>query len=175
MTVATRHAATFATGPQNVPFSSAVGSASPWQYVDLFISSEFIEHIVSRTADRLRENGLKPTTADELNVFLWLRAYIGIVDMPRLKMYWQKDGLYGKKFVRERMSRDRFLELQRNCTFDLDRLEHIMRENCKRYWIPRQTVDLDEAIAPFRGKYRSQSIHSRETEADRAEVPDSHR
>jgi hypothetical protein len=79
---------------------------------------------------------------------------MGIVEMPRLKMYWEKDGMFGKAFVRRKMNRDRFLELQRSLSFDLDAIEQHILSCCRNYWTPAQRVDLDEAIAPFKGRYR---------------------
>lgn len=150
----TRHAAQFAWGAQNIPFLSARGADCPWLYVDLFISPQFINHLVSRTNERLDSLSAALTNPVEMSLFLWLRYYMGIVDMPRLKMYWEKDGMFGKKFVRRKISRDRFLEIQRSLSFDLDTLEQLILTSSRTYWNPTQRVDLDEAIAPFRGKYR---------------------
>lgn len=150
----TRHAAQFAWGAQNIPFPSARGADCPWLYVDLFISPHFINHLVSRTNERLDSISAALTDLEEMSLFLWLRYYMGIVDMPRLKMYWEKDGMFGKKFVRRKISRDRFLEIQRSLSFDLDTLEQLILMSCSTHWSPAQRVDLDEAIAPFRGRYR---------------------
>ena len=87
----TRHAAQFAWGAQNIPFPSARGADCPWLYVDLFISSQFISHLLSRTNERLDSMSAALTNPEEMSLFLWLRDYMGIADMPRLKMCWEKD------------------------------------------------------------------------------------
>jgi Transposase IS4 len=150
----TRHATLFAWGAQSIPFPTVRGAECPWLYVDLFVSPAFINHLVTRTNERLDERSSALTSAEEMTTFLWLRDYMGIVTMPRLKMFWEKDGMFGKKFVRRRMSRDRFVEIQRALSFDLGTLEELILTSCRSYWSPAQRVDLDEAIAPFRGRYR---------------------
>jgi hypothetical protein len=150
----TRHAAQFTWGHQTIPFLPECGANCPWLYVDLFISSQFIVHLVSRTNERLASISSALTNPEEMSLFIWLRFYMGIVDMPQLKMYWEKDGMFGNKFIRRKISRDRFLMIQRSLSFDLDILEQFIIRSCQVYWIPAQRVDLDEAIAPFRGRYQ---------------------
>jgi hypothetical protein len=150
----TRHAPYFAWGARNIPFSSAHGAAQPSLYAELFLSPPLLALLVPGTNERLRARSSPETNANELSTFLWLRYYMGIVEMPRLKMYWEKDGMFGKAFVRRHISRDRFLELQRSLSFDLDALEQHILSCCRNYWTPAQRVDLDEAIAPFKGRYR---------------------
>jgi hypothetical protein len=150
----TRHTAQFTWGARNIPFSSAHGAARPSLYAELFLSPPLLALLVPGTNERLRARPSPETSGNELSTFLWLRYYMGIVEMPRLKMYWEKDGMFGKAFVRRQMSRDRFLDLQRSLSFDLDALEQHILSCCRTYWTPAQRVDLDEAIAPFKGRYR---------------------
>jgi hypothetical protein len=150
----TRHAPYVPRGPQNIPFTSAQGAACPWLYTELFITPAFLHLLVPATNEHLEARISSPTDANEMSTFLWLRYYMGIVEMPRLKMYWEKDGMFGKAFVRKIISRDRFLDLQRSLSFDLDAVEQLVLTCCRKYWRPAQRVDLDEAIAPFKGRYR---------------------
>lgn len=150
----TRQAARFIQGAQNIPFAAANGAASPWLYAELFLSPQLLALLVPATNEHLRARSAPETDADELSTLIWLRYYMGIVEMPRLKMYWERDGMFGKAFVRRQMSRDRFLELQRSLSFQLDAVEQHIMSCCRTYWSPAQRVDLDEAIAPFKGRYR---------------------
>lgn len=153
----TRHVPTFRSGAVNIPFTAAEGLAKPWLYVSLFLTPALLHNLFLRTNEHLMNASAAPTSQEEMTQFIWLRYYMGIVEVPKLRMYWEIDsfdGIFGNSFVRSLMSRDRFLELESNFSADIDLIEGSILACCKLYMIPAQCVDIDEAIAPFKGRYR---------------------
>lgn len=150
----TRHIFAGAPGACNIPFSQADGLSKPWQYIDLFLSAAFVTNVVEKTNEKLRSLSQPETNGDEISVYLWLRYYMGILNLPRLRLYWETDGIFGVPFVRDQLGRDRFLLLHANLSFDLHALEELVLSTCRKHWLPAQSVTLDEAIAAFRGRYR---------------------
>lgn len=109
------------------------GSTRITECVRLFISDDFVNRFGSTTNSPLTAAASLPTEPAEMRTFLWLRFYMGIVEMPRLKLFWYEDEFYSNNFVPQCMHRDRILTVQRALSFDLGALEEIILHVCTQY------------------------------------------
>ena len=55
----------------------------------------------------------QPVTKEEMEAFIGILILMGIVKLPRLKMYWREDVLLHQKSISSIMPRTRFLQLMR--------------------------------------------------------------
>lgn len=102
---------------------------------------------------------------DELKKFLGLCMLMGNINLPSIKHYWTKGGLYEQPAFRRTMSRNRFESILRCvCFYDPDTdcmgnrmhkiqnvLNHIL-ENSNKVYGPGKSLSLDEAMILFRGR-----------------------
>ena len=59
-----------------------------------------------------RDKTWEPTTEEEIHVYLGIRIYMSVIDLPDIKMYWSEDLFFGKFPIAKVMTRDRFEKLQ---------------------------------------------------------------
>ena len=105
-------------GAINIPLRAQ----SPSQFLELIFTDEILNHFVEQTnlfvshQDKPAWNINKnPLTIPELKHFFGLQLYMGVVQRPYRKMYFNaSDGIWGDKFVKETMRRNRFLAIQYN-------------------------------------------------------------
>ena len=64
------------------------------------------QKVATKPDSRWRE-----TTPDGIKVFLGLRIYVSIVNLPEMKMYWSTDSAFGNFFPAKVTNRDRFDKL----------------------------------------------------------------
>ena len=93
----------------------------------LFLTDDLIEEIVDRTnsysrrtinnARSLRKkpriNTWKPTNVDEMNKFIGLLFYMGILHLPKISDYWSTKMGFRNDLLKSAMSRHRFINLLR--------------------------------------------------------------
>ena len=111
----------------------------------------------------------RPTDAEEVKVYVGMRIYMSVIDLPDIKMYWSEDQFYGNFKVSDIMPRARFEKLSQylhaNDRTDYNRNDpnrdklHLIRpvldivsEKCLESYQPHQNVAVDEAMVKFRGK-----------------------
>ena len=100
------------------PVTILNGDAKEIDFFALMFPNEIFE-ILARETNRYaqRKIATKPdsrwreTTPDEIKVFLGLRIYMSIVNLPEMKMYWSTDFAFGNFFPAKIMNRDRFDKL----------------------------------------------------------------
>jgi hypothetical protein len=76
-----------------------------------------------------------PVTASEMQKFIGMSLYMGLVKKPEISLYWSKDPLYVTQFFQQptALSRDRFLQIS----------AHLRFYNCNR-------VDRNDSLAKVR-------------------------
>ncbi|KAK9685450.1 Transposase IS4 [Popillia japonica] len=149
---------------------------TPMDFFRLFLNTEVLEHCVTETnryeaqkrnanaLPKARINRWKDTSIDEMEIFIGIQIWMGLVNMPRLADYWTSKVLY-KNQVSKVMSRNRFELLLANWHFSnnedaetTDRLYKIsplttlMVRDFKKYFTPKQDICIDETLVPFRGR-----------------------
>ena len=123
-------------------------------------------HAEGPRTKRCRQNTWKPTSADEIYLFLGILIYMTVFPVPRVSLYWDTSSKTPNHPIARFMSRDRFQLLYRNfCTWDTDadvpgRLVfdkiHEWDEHVKSistlYWRPASEISVDEAMIRFTGR-----------------------
>ncbi|XP_050063343.1 piggyBac transposable element-derived protein 4-like [Aphis gossypii] len=155
-------------------------NATALQYFKLFITDEIIDLIVletNRNADqvlskfRLTKSSrfLKwtPTDATEIQQFLGLLMWMGLVQMPSLKDYWSLKIMYKNSVAKNIMSRNRFELILRFWHFsdneqapENDRIFKVRNliqkivNNFQNAMEPEEMMAVDETKVPFRGRLK---------------------
>lgn len=149
---------------------------TPMDFFRLFLNTEDLELFVTETnryeaqkrnanaLPKARINRWKDTSIEEMEIFIGIQIWMGLVNMPRLADYWTSKVLY-KNQVSKVMSRNRFELLLANWHFSnnedaetTDRLYKIsplttlMVRDFKKYFTPKQDICIDETLVPFRGR-----------------------
>ncbi|XP_066965651.1 piggyBac transposable element-derived protein 4-like [Macrobrachium rosenbergii] len=105
-----------------------------------------------------------PTNNKEIEKFIGLIIYMGLVPFPETQLYWSKSILYKNEIVPKTMSRDRFLLLLQMLHFCNNEEPNVGRD-----WKIRKLLDMilvqyqsiyksgsdviiDESMVPFRGR-----------------------
>lgn len=107
---------------------------------------------------------------EEMRVYLGLRVYMSVVNLPERSMYWSTDWLFGQYFVPNVMTRDRFDKISQylHCNDSSlnpptgqpghDLLHHIrpvhdiILHQCLSNYNPNRDQSVDEAMVKFRGR-----------------------
>ena len=111
-----------------------------------------------------------PTNADEVKLYIGIRIYMSIVNLPSVNMYWSNDKIFGNFPISEYMSRNRFQKLTeylhvadkaqmlaKGCD-NYDKLYlirpviDIINQRCLDAYKPHQNFAIDEAMIKFRGR-----------------------
>ena len=110
-------------------------------------------------------------TVEDIRVFLGIRIFMSVMDLPSIKMYWAEDTFLGRFAIANVMTRDRFEKLSQyfhvadrtgynRADPNRDRC-HLVRliltfvhEKCLENYIPHKEVSIDEAMIAFRGQLR---------------------
>lgn len=109
-------------------------------------------------------------TVEELQAYMGFMILMGIVHLPSIYDYWQRDEIYHYSPVASRISRDRFFELHRYLHFadnsslappgspEYDKLGKVkpiiekLSERFRSTYTPQMNVAVDEAMIPFKGR-----------------------
>ncbi|XP_018014224.1 piggyBac transposable element-derived protein 4 isoform X3 [Hyalella azteca] len=144
----------------------------------LFVTDEVIDYIVNgtnRNATKILQSKAmkrkarlakwKPTYAEEMRKFLGIVMCMGLVRVPKIEHYWSKSEIYNYSFIRNHMSRDRFMLLlnmlhcndskvidRQNKLRKIQPLVDTVAEACRSVYTPGSNVVIDESFIPFRGR-----------------------
>ncbi|KAK7893501.1 hypothetical protein WMY93_022653 [Mugilogobius chulae] len=176
--------------PKDIPFTASPGLAGaaatmdsdkPVDFVELFLTDEFIDNIVKQTnlyaqqsieaAQRhsvhSRTQAWKPVTVPEMKKFLGLIFLTGIVKKPELEMYWSTDEVLSTPYYSKVMSRNRFQIILRFLHFNdnnavqadnTDKLHKIrpvvdyLISKFKELYQPAKNISIDEGMLLWRGR-----------------------
>ena len=158
---------------------------SPIDYFNLFItdteyniitmeSNRYFDQIRRNRQPRphARMNSFYDTCNNEMKKFLGMTILMGLVEKPRLELYWSTDGIDETPFFPQCMPRDRFLNLlsfmhvadnetalQRgNPDFDpiykIRPIYDVLSLRFRTVYTPEQNICIDEAMAPWKGRLR---------------------
>jgi hypothetical protein len=139
--------------------------STPLDILRLFITEKLITDIVTFTNKYMnkKQNNVPHTNENELLAFIGLHIFMGIVVLPRTRMYWSTD--FGQPFVQNTMSRDRFNQLLQNVVVNnptnddaiSDPATHTayfikhLNKIFPKYYKPSQYLTLDELMVAFKG------------------------
>ena len=66
---------------------------------------------------------------DEFHRFIAVIIFVGLISVPVLQEYWAEDGFFGQPFVKEMMSRSKFLPILWNLHPDDDDENQLLKQN----------------------------------------------
>ena len=116
-----------------------------------------------------RDTRWTETNMDEICVFIGIRIYMSVVDLPDIKMYWSKDYLFGQFPIANVMTHDRFEKISQyfhanDCTqynrndpnhdkiFLVRPIFTIVADKCLEAYLPHKECSVDKAMIAFRGR-----------------------
>ncbi len=141
----------------------------------LFFNCSLLEMIVDQTnkyaAECLgdRYSTWQTITVEELQAYMGFMILMGLVKLPSIYDYWQKDEVFHYSPVASRISRDRFFEIHRYLHFAdnstlaapgtpaYDKLGKIrpiitaLKDTFSNMYEPGRDISIDEAMVPFKG------------------------
>ena len=153
--------------------------ASALDYLGLFLGESFFDLMAEQTnlyADQKQDEVgrkdkiWKPTTPEEMKLFLAINIFFGIVDLPREELYWSTDDRLNQPGVSSLMSRTRFEKLKKYLHLN-DRSKQVPKGqtgydplfkvrplltsllgNFPMHYKPDKEVSIDEAMVKFTGR-----------------------
>ena len=159
-------------------FTSPVGPTKPLPSTVLelflcFFTRELLQIIVDQTnhyAISCIVDQWNDITMEELMAYLGFMILMGLVPLPSIHDYWQRSPVFHYSPIADKISRDRFCEIQRFLHFvdndflqpygsdGYDRLgkvrpiiDHLVGKYLEMY-NPNKQVSIDEAMVPYKGR-----------------------
>ncbi|KAL4101274.1 hypothetical protein QTP88_021294 [Uroleucon formosanum] len=152
--------------------------SEPIDFFKLFLTDEIIQLMVietnrnaqqllssQRISRRSRFSSWEPVTKDDIEHFLGLLLWMGLVKMPSLSDYWNRAERYQNNVASKTMSRNkfelilRFWHFENNNSADkTDRLYKIRKllnmanDRFKNVHQPGEIIAVDESMIPYRGR-----------------------
>jgi len=138
---------------------------TPMNFFEKFFSEDVLKRIVKETNRYgLEKNeNFEKTNKEEMQKFLGINLFMGIVKIGQSKLYWNK--LINLSIIFQTMTRDRYLTLLRNIHVSEpqeeskeDKLGKIrffvssVAQNCRENFKPGQNLSVDEAMIGFKGR-----------------------
>ncbi|KAG5861066.1 hypothetical protein JTB14_011240 [Gonioctena quinquepunctata] len=92
-------------------FTSLVSSTTPLDFFKLFVTDDLVDLMVEETnryaddlksCNRIEKARIKlwqPVAKNEIYKFFAVVLVMGIVDLPKINLYWSKNTLYHKEFI----------------------------------------------------------------------------
>jgi len=149
----------------------------PMQTASLFMHERWWLHLVNETNKYYSQNPKVGTssktlkwrdvTVEEMKKFVGLWIITGHVWKPILRLYWSTDELISTPIFPKTMTRNRFCDILTYLHFndnearpkdDRDRLYKVRPlismfcESAQEHYVPQQSILLDEAVIPWRGR-----------------------
>lgn len=127
-----------------------------------------IQFIISNSIKYARDNNRTQFTLNqnELEIFLGILILSGYHTLPQVKLYWSSDEDKGVEFVKNAMSRNRFLDIKQNIHLadnnQLDKtdkfakvrpLVDLVNSNFLKYGIFKHHLSIDEQMVPYFGRH----------------------
>ena len=136
---------------------------TPLSFLQLFINQVLLNQWVSLTNQRGGPS-FPPTDCPELLAFIGLHLFMGVDQLPSMRMYWAADTAHST--VSSLMTRDRFELLNRNFTVtehepdaaprnpfsSVRNFVTALNQSFPHHWRPSTQLAIDESIVSFRGR-----------------------
>ncbi|XP_022182789.1 piggyBac transposable element-derived protein 3-like [Myzus persicae] len=141
--------------------------SSPISYFMKYFTEEAFNEMAMYTniyEEQKITNQWVQTTSAEMKVFVGIHLMMGVLNLPRVRMYWQKE--FRIDIIANNMTRNRFFELRTH--FHVMNNEEIPQTNTDKfikvrplynhmknrfYQLPiEQNISIDEQMVPFKGK-----------------------
>lgn len=152
----------------------------PIDYFNFLVTDEFFDLIVeetnayaleiflNRTNENARINCWVDTNRAELKIFFGLFFHMGTIRLSRLEDYWKTSGLFNIPFIRETMSRNRFMlifralhftrnpregePIPRNRLYKIQSILNYFNSKMEEVYEPSKNLSLDESMVLWRGR-----------------------
>ena len=154
-------------GAHNIPMSCR----TPGEHLDLLFSGTMLETFVYSTNNFVLSQEKpawtpeKALTVETLKTFFATMLYMGIVQRPEIKMYWENCPIYGDSFVPTLISRNKFFAILYNLhwtdTSVFPAQERVQMNQADGYWVlqifrdkgpnKRQRGEMECRVAEFNG------------------------
>lgn len=140
---------------------------TPLEYFFKYFPESEYENMANYTntyAEQIGRLNWKPTNSKEIKIFVGIHLYMGVLNFPRIRMYWEQKSRINT--IADNMTRNRFFEL-RFCfhvidnntipTNNIDRfikvrpLYDLLKKRCNELPV-EQNICVDEQMVPFKGK-----------------------
>ena len=150
---------------------------TPLAIFKLFFTANIIQYIVDQTnkyalqcMSQVVYASWIPVTVAELEAYMGFMILMGIVQLPSVYDYWKRDPIYHYSPITSRISRLRFMEINRYLHFadnstlassgtpqynKLGKIEKVLQmlvEKFKENFNLNKHVSVDEAMIPFKGR-----------------------
>jgi len=133
---------------QNIP----IGTESAGEFMDLLFTEAILQRFVTNNSNSFAMNQTNynadkfvPFVIDDLRKYFAILLYMGIVERPDMKSYWQLDE-FGDVFVRRIMPRRRFMEIQSNLHWtdasDVSEQERKNKNRADGFWTVKEFLEI---------------------------------
>jgi hypothetical protein len=98
-----------------------------------------------------------PISVAEFLVYVAIWFIMCLFPQPRLRDHWKKSNrkeVFGTEFIRNRMGRNRWMDIHRFLSVDIPSLTKQLFANVHRLWVPFPKTCVDEHLSPFKGRYK---------------------
>lgn len=148
--------------------SDSLHGKSVLDFFKLMFDESVMQCLISNSIKYSRDYNRPHFSLDQndLEIFLGLLIFSGYHTLPQMKLYWSSDEDKGVPFVKNAMSRNRFLEIKKNIHLaDNDQLDKndkfakirplitLLNKNYLKYGIFRQHLSIDEEMVPYFGRH----------------------
>ena len=156
-------------GMKRVPFNGKPGvnasiiSSEPIQIFEHFFTDELIEHIVYYTnlfaeqsiaekqregklKKRSRENSWQPITPNDIQLYIAVLIYRGLIWKPTIHMYYTKNILFSTPEVPAIMPQQKFILIEKYLHFDY------LVDKFRCNYIPERDVSIDVSLLLWKGR-----------------------
>lgn len=167
------------TGPSGIQGTDIAPTITPLEAFFMFVDDEVFELIVTETnryADQVkiekegkqyaRINMRSPTNREEIQKFLILLIWMGLVPIGNIADYWgTKSPIYKFEFPRSIMPRNRFQLLLSVLHFNdneqiqvgerlgkISKLVTMLQSKFQKHYLPAEDFVIDETLVPWRGR-----------------------
>lgn len=172
--------------PSNIHFSGTSGLqnltcdlTSPYDIYRQFVTDEVLDIIVKETnryasqyisTHVIRRRSMlrkwKETNRSEMKKFIGILLIMGMNSLPKMRLYWSGDQMFGNRVIQKTMKRDRFdclLKFFHLCNnedpsanddrlFKIRRVMNLICNQFKRTVLPGEDLVIDESMVPWRGR-----------------------
>ncbi|XP_055885721.1 piggyBac transposable element-derived protein 4-like [Biomphalaria glabrata] len=161
--------------PDSVTRQNRRNYLTPLSIFKLFFTEALVEMLCKFTNENAAATGpskpsmyknWKDIDVEEFYVFMGLLMYMGLVQVPNFKLYWNGKSLFNGLWARAFMTRFRFQQIlcflkvsNRDTEVATDKLAKVrflfefIRRKCMKLYQPSQNISIDERMVRNKGRY----------------------